>query len=146
MCFWVLQIVSIKNGYFSSRLKQWVYLILVDQVYVSKEQTCHSFLAMLETKLAPWYKKMQDFRFTRGDAANIHFVKLCFEAVYQQSDGTPVGRLQELFGFLEQNLTICSFWTGCKHPILFIDEAHKMVNLTGTETDYKALYIIHANV
>ena len=83
---------------------------------------------------------MQDFRFTGGDAANVHFVKLYFETVYQQSDGTPVGKLETLFGFLQQNLPIHSFWTGCKHPIPFIDEAHKMVNLTGTETDYKALH------
>ena len=85
---------------------------------------------------------MQDFCFTGGDAANIHFVKLCFEAVYQQSDGTPVGRLQALFRFSEQNLPICSFWTGYKHPIPFIDEAVKIVYLTGSETDYKALHAL----
>ena len=59
--------------------------------------------------MAPWYRKMQDFRFTGGDVAKVHFDKLYFETVYQQSDGTPVGKLETLFGFLQQNLPIHSF-------------------------------------
>ena len=59
--------------------------------------------------MAPWYKKMQDFRFTGGDAANVHFVKLYFETVYQQSDGTPVGKLETLFGMCVQDEKI-----GCR--------------------------------
>ena len=99
-----------------------------------------TFLATMETKLAPWYKKMQDFRFKAGVAVGIpEFAELSLEAVYQQSDGTTVGKLHALFGFLKQNLPIHSFWTGRKHPILFIDEANKMVNLTNTETDRQAL-------
>ena len=67
------------------------------------------FLATLETKLAPWYKKMQDFCFTAGVAAGVGFAELCFKAVYQQSDGTPMDKLRALFCFLEQNLPIHSF-------------------------------------
>ena len=100
-----------------------------------------TFLATLEAKLAPWYKKMQDFRFKAGVAVGIpEFAELYLETVYQQSDGTPVGKLQALFGFLEENLPTQSFWTGSKYPILFIDEANKMDNLTHTETDLKALH------
>ena len=58
----------------------------------------------------------------------LRFAELYLEAVYQQSDSTPVGKLHALFGFLEKNLPIQSFWTGRKHPILFIDEANKMVS------------------
>ena len=99
-----------------------------------------SFLATLETELAPWYKKMQDFTIKGGVSVGVEFAKLYLEAVYQQTDGTPVDKLKALFAFFEQNLPIHSFWTGSKYPILFIDEANKMVNLTDTETDRKALH------